>query len=293
MSTSSKGRYLLLILVSTFLQGSSFISTKIVMTDIPPLWTAAARFFIAALTLAPLAFLHMRRENVRLSQLPWGKLCVIGLLQTAGVMAFLNIGLLFTTSSSAAIIMASNPLLVMALAWLLLGERSSFTAVLGLIAAFFGVVVCVGIGAPGQQGIGRGEMLVMLASACWACSTVLNKRFNLTLSPWVVTFWQMLLGSLLLALIAAFSHRPPALPSTPYRWLMFFWLAIPASTGAMGLWFAALKLGGSVQTSGFLFLCPLFAALIAFMLDGQIPAWHEIAGGALIGVGLMVMSRRR
>ncbi|WP_446718932.1 MULTISPECIES: EamA family transporter [unclassified Halomonas] len=48
----------------------------------------------------------------------------------------------------------------------------------------------------------------MLASTCWACSTVLSKKFAMTLSPWIVTFWQMLIGSLLLMVIAAFSKQP-------------------------------------------------------------------------------------
>lgn len=34
------------------------------------------------------------------------------------------------------------------------------------------------------------------------------------------------------------------LPSGRYHWFMFLWLAIPASTGAMGLLLAALKNGG-------------------------------------------------
>ncbi|HCA02463.1 MAG TPA: hypothetical protein DEO68_09815 [Halomonas campaniensis] len=83
------------------------------------------------------------------------------------------------------------------------------------------------------------------------------------------------------------------LPTDAYHWGMFMWLAIPASTGAIGLWFAALKIGGSVHTSGFLFLCPLFAALVAFILIGQHPAWHEVIGGVLVGAGLFLMSRQR
>lgn len=290
---SPKTQYLFLILASTFLQGSSFVSTKIVMNDIPPLWTASARFLVAALSMAPLAFVQMRRTNLHWFHLPWIKLLFIGSLQTAGVMAFLNLGLMYTTPPTAAIIMASNPLLVIVLAWIFLRERSSPIAILGMVFAFFGVVICIGLNGGNGSGLGKGEILVSMASVCWACSTVLNKKFNLQLSPWVFTFWQMLLGSLILAAIAALSNSSPALPSTQYTWFMFFWLAIPASTGAMGLWFAALRHGGSVQTSGFLFLCPLFAALISFGLYGQIPGMNEVGGGLMIAIGLVVLSRWR
>lgn len=284
--------YYFLIIASTFLQESSFVSTKIVMEEMSPLWVASARFLIAAVSLSPFVLIQMQKQKISLKDLPWLKLLIIGGFQTAGVMSLLNIGLTATTSSIAAILMASNPLLVVVLAWLILGERSSTLALLGLAFAFVGVVVCIGIDFEGTHRVGHGEIFVMLASTCWACSTVLSKKFAIAYSPWIVTFWQMLLGSLLLISIAALSKQPLSLPTDAYHWGMFMWLAIPASTGAIGLWFAALKIGGSVHTSGFLFLCPLFAALIAFMLVGQRPEWHEIIGGALVGAGLFIMSRK-
>ncbi|WP_375056092.1 DMT family transporter [Zobellella sp. DQSA1] len=285
-------QYFLLVIASTFLQGSSFVSTKIVMEDMSPLWTASTRFLIAALSLTPFIFLQVRQERFSLSELSWIKLLVIGTLQTTGVMALLNIGLTATTPSKAAIIMASNPLLVVVFSRFILGEKASWPALGGLTLAFFGVIICIGLTLSGTDSIGYGDVLVLLASTCWACSTVLNKKFDISVSPWIVTFWQMLLGSLLLIVVAALSKQSFSLPSNSYHWIMFFWLAIPASTGAIGLWFAALKIGGSVQTSGFLFLCPLFSALVTFILTGQHPEWNEIAGGTLVGAGLYVMSRQ-
>jgi hypothetical protein len=68
-------------------------------------------------------------------------------------------------------------------------------------------------------------------------------------------------------------------------------LVLPASTGAMGLWFAALQTGGAVRTSGFLFLCPLFAAAINFVINGEILSLHEVTGGIMIAAGIVLLSR--
>lgn len=111
-------RYLLLILSSTFLQGSSFVASKVVLTELPPLWLAALRFFVASMTLLPWLWLRHRARvaagtAVPIAAMPWLRATVIGLLQTAGVMAM---GLTQTTASKAAILMASNPLLVALLA---------------------------------------------------------------------------------------------------------------------------------------------------------------------------------
>ncbi|WP_459873290.1 DMT family transporter [Halomonas shantousis] len=290
-ASPSQHTYYPIVLLSTFLQGSSFVAAKISLLDMPPLWVAALRFFVAALSLLPVAMTHHFRSNASLRSLPWGRLCILGLLQTTGVMAFLNIGLLYTTSSTAAILMASNPLLVAALAGVVLGEQVSRRGIGGILLAFVGVVTCIGGGQLGRNGIGIGEIYVMLASTCWALSTLFNKKSALSVSPWIITFWQMLIGSVLLCAIAFVEGTPLALPSTPYHWLAFLWLAIPASTGAMGTWFAALKIGGAVHTSGFLFLCPLFAALISFFITGNVIQAHELLGGGLIGTGIYLISR--
>ena len=249
------------------IQGAAPVCTKILFADMAPLWMASLRFFVAALSLLPFVYPLMRRQKLALRALPWPQLMVIGILQTTGVMAFLNIGLTATTPSTAAILMASNPLLVVILARIFLGEKAAPLAIAGLVLAFVGVVVCIGVSETRELDVGHGETLVMLASACWAASTVFNKKFDIPMSPWIVTFWQMLIGAVALAIVAGFYGQPFALPATPFHWSIFIWLAVPASTGAMGLWFAALKIGGSVQTSGFLFLCPLFAALIAFFFS--------------------------
>lgn len=285
--------YFCLILASTFLQGSSFVATKILLSSMSPLWVAAIRFLIAALSLLPLVIYRHFRTPISLVNTPWVKLFIIGLFQTAGVMAFLNIGLKYTSPSTAAILMASNPLLVVILATFILGERVSIQAILGLIIAFIGVVICIGIGSINSAGIGMGEVLVIIASSCWAIATTINKKFNLHLDPWIITFWQMLLGSFVLCIVAFFSQQPFTLPTTESIWLTFLWLAIPASTGAMGLWFAALKIGGAVHTSGFLFLCPLFSAIITYFVLGTLLTQQELMGGILIGTGIYVLSRYR
>jgi uncharacterized membrane protein len=115
--------FLCLVLLSTFLQGSSFVATKAVLRDVQPLWLATLRFFVAALSLVPVLLPRLLRRDRRSgSRMPWPHLALIGLLQTTGVMAFLNIGLTSSTAPMAAILMASNPLLVALLAGVLLDE---------------------------------------------------------------------------------------------------------------------------------------------------------------------------
>jgi len=293
-SQVAQRRFLLLILSSTFLQGSSFVASKIVLSELPPLWLAALRFFVAALSLLPWLWLRHRARvaagtAVPVKAMPWLRLTTIGLLQTTGVMAFLTMGLTQTSASKAAILMASNPLLVALLAGILLKERVRPLAWLGLLLAFAGVAVCIGVQSVMTGAIGPAEALVMAGSTCWALATLASKRFRLAVDTWTLAFWQMLIGAVALALLAAWRSESFSMPAQTM--VAFLWLAIPASTGAMGLWFAALHTGGAVRTSGFLFLCPFFAALITFAISGDMLSTHEMLGGVMIAIGIVLLSR--
>lgn len=289
MSSKVDFKYFAIILASTLLQGSSFVSSKILLHSMQPLWLASIRFFLAALSLLPWVLYLQHRQQIRLRDLPWKALSMIGALQTAGVMIFLNLGLVYSSASMSAIIMASNPVLVVILVFVLFREKTSALGLFGLLLAFVGVVICLGLNFQHLQ-LGKGEVLVMLASTCWALSTILSKKFNLHISHWLVTFYQMLIGSLMIALVALCRHVPLTLPVTVQDWWVLLWLVIPASTGAIGLWFLALKLGGSVHTSGYLFLCPFFSGLISFVLYGIQPSSQELLGGVLIAIGIFILA---
>ena len=78
----------------------------------------------------------------------------------------------------------------------------------------------------------------------------------------------MLIGAIAILVIAygTGEHWPRSV--TPQQWGWFLWLAIPASTGAFGLWFAALAKGGAMRTSGFLFLSPSFTVILSYFILG-------------------------
>jgi drug/metabolite transporter (DMT)-like permease len=78
--------------------------------------------------------------------------------------------------------------------------------------------------------------------------------------------WIFVLLAILVIAYGTGEHWPRSV--TPQQWGWFLWLAIPASTGAFGLWFAALAKGGAMRTSGFLFLSPSFTVILSYFILG-------------------------
>jgi len=288
------------LVMSTFLMGSSFVAGKALLhAGFPPLLLVGWRFVIAAMATLPLV--HLDGQRFRLALFPpqasWrdaALVVVIGLLQTAAVMGLLFLAMQWISASTAAILLFTNPIWVAVLGRLFLGEPLHGARVAGLLSGVIGVALAIGLGPTAFAGGAaiRGELIGLASALCWAAATVINKRARLPFGPWALSFWQMLVGSII-ALIFAYvivGERWPDLV-TASQWGWFFWLAIPASTGSFGLWFVALGRGGATRTSGYLFLAPLFTVILSFFILHTTLSWLQGAGGVLIGLALWLVNR--
>jgi drug/metabolite transporter (DMT)-like permease len=219
---------------------------------------------------------------------------VIGLLQTAAVMGLLFLAMQWISASTAAILLFTNPIWVAMLGRLFLGEPLHGARVAGLLSGVIGVALAIGLGPTAFAGGAaiRGELIGLASALCWAAATVINKRARLPFGSWALSFWQMLVGALIV-LVYAYGVAGERWPSlvTASQWGWFFWLAIPASTGSFGLWFVALGKGGATRTSGYLFLAPLFTVILSFFILHTSLSWLQGAGGLLIGLALWLVNR--
>ncbi len=297
---ASDAGFMLPLVVSTFLMGSSFVAGKILLhASFPPLVLVGWRFVIAAMATLPLV--HLDGQRFWLALFPprasWrdaAMVVVIGLLQTAAVMGLLFLAMQWISASTAAILLFTNPIWVAVLGRLFLGEPLHGARVVGLLSGVIGVALAIGLGPTAFAGGAaiRGELIGLGSALCWAAATVINKRARLPLGSWALSFWQMLVGAIIV-LVYAYGVADERWPSlvTASQWGWFLWLAIPASAGSFGLWFVALGKGGATRTSGYLFLAPLFTVILSFFILHTALSWLQGAGGFLIGLALWLVNR--
>jgi drug/metabolite transporter (DMT)-like permease len=301
--TAHAGGLVLPLVSATFLMGSSFVAGKILLTDgFAPLPLVAWRFVVASLGTLALVLLRGGRPGDVLDLRPLGlrgaaTLAAIGLLQTAGVMSLLFLAMRSVPAGTAAVLLFTNPIWVAVLGRVFLRERMHAGAVAGLVLGVAGTALAIGVpaagGADGPSGMGavQGELIGLAAALCWSCSTILHKRARLPVGAWKLSFWQMLVGAFAVFALAAASgeHWPERTSAAQWGW--FLWLALPASTGSFGLWYVALERGGAVRTSSFLFLAPLFAVLLAWLVLGNSLGLLQALGALLIGLALWLVNR--
>jgi drug/metabolite transporter (DMT)-like permease len=296
MGRFGSAEYVVILLGSTFLMGSSFVAGKILLSaGLPALLLVGFRFLVAAL--GALGLVAWEGGSLRglvpkgLSRRDCLNVAVIGLLQTGAVMGLLFLAMREIPAPMAALLLFTNPIWVALLARVFLHEALPRQRAFGLVLGAFGVALALGASAEPQARLWRGQLIGLASAWCWAAATLVNKRANLKLGAWSLTFWQMLIGSLALLAVAHIDGERWPSDLTSSQWGWFFWLAIPASTGSFGLWFMALRRGGATRTSGYLFLAPLFAAVLSYWLLGASLSSRQLLGGLLIGTGIWLVNR--
>lgn len=275
----------LLALAAAFL-GSGFVAGKVLLRRIPPIALVGWRFVAAAVVVGAIAAV-VDRSGWRVPPL---RVALIGLLQTAAVMSLLYTGMRVLPAGTSAVLLFTNPLWVAVMAAVVLGERLSRAAVVGLLAGVAGVVAILG-GVRGSAHLAD-DALVLGAAVAWASATVLTTRLPAGASTWWVNAGQMAVGGVVLLLVSLVVHQRFPVDLSVADWGWFGWLTVVGTAGGFGLWLVGLRMGGATRSSAYLFLVPLFAVLASAVLLGESFGWLQALGGAGVLAALVLVGMR-
>ena len=289
-STSSGGRSgaIAALLVVVAIWSSTFVATKLLFGQAGPSQIALLRFVVASAILLPFAWGDLTRR-----QLPWGRLALMGLTGVAGYFTFQNFGLVYTSASSAALILACLPALVAISAALFLGERLNRVRSVGVLASVVGVVAIVILGEPEPTAPNPllGDGLMLLCSVSWVAYTTIGKGTE-RLPAHVVSAASIGIGALFVAPIAFVETLGRGLPTlTPGGWLGILYLGSGASAGAFFLWNYALRRLDASEATVYLNLIPLLGVVLAAAALGESIGPAEVLGALLIVGGVTLAGR--
>lgn len=295
---ASRHIFLLSIIFTTIFMGSSFPTGKYLISveGTPPFYIGGWRFLIAGLLMILITFfLHGWRAIVPTSNRNITKgtllVIVIGLLQTAGTMGFLNLAMDRGLSSSmSSIILFTNPLWLACLAHFLLNDKLIRLKILSLFLGISGVIICLGLD---DSALGVGAFYALLGSFCWSVNTIVTKKIPFDKGAWIFTGWQLFFGGIIMLIITAISNEHYHIFDLNfYGWFDFIWLIIPASIGSFGLWFLSLRIGDATIASSFLFLVPVFSTIFSIIWLHEKFTVGLIIGGLLVIIALILVNKK-
>lgn len=285
----------LLVTASTFFWGANFVLAAPILADLPPLWAAAMRFVLGALLMFLIA--GVRREKLfGLLKRHAGVYLLLGAVGIGGFNLFFFYALRSTSANSAALIMATNPLLTALLAVALLGERLTNRHLVALPLALVGVAVVISQGNMNKLeslNFARGDLLMLAANLCWALYNVLVRRFMPQGSAIANTSWVMAAGAILLLAVALGSDTHVSVLDTKAAIAMAV-MVIGGTVLAYVFWGVGIARLGAARTAIFVNLVPVFAMLVGTFL-GTLPSAAQVVGGLIVlcGVSISMFPSRR
>jgi drug/metabolite transporter (DMT)-like permease len=286
MPTPFRRNAILLLALLSLIWSYNWIVMKQALQHSGPMEFAAWRSALGTLVL--FAVLAWRRA---LQPPPLAPVVLIGLAQTLGFQALVQLALVEGGAGKTALLAYTMPFWAVLVAWCVLRQRPTRTQAASLAIAFVGMVLVLepwhGVGAlpPALFAIGGG--------LAWALGMVLSKRLFLRggVDVLSLTAWQMLAGALgLIALATLVPERAidwngpflvalayNALLATGLAWVLWSWIVDRLPTAVAGLSSLAI---------------PMLGVLFAWVVLGEAPSPAEGAGIVLVGVALALVARR-
>ncbi len=183
----------------------------------------------------------------------------------------------------AATVGAIQPLIVIGLARLALGNPVRPAAIASALVGIAGVAVLVLTPAARLDPIGIAAGLGGALSM--ACGTVLSRRWQPPVSAVTFTGWQLTAGGLLL-LPVALSLEPFPSDLTTANALGFIWLGLVGAAATYFLWLRGIARLEPAVVSFLLFLSPLTAVILGWVFLDQTLSPAQFSGMILIVGGI-------
>lgn len=274
--------------LTAFFWGAVVHLGKYALSALSPLTVASWRFLGAAALLVPIIFLGDGWSWQALKR-NWIALLVMAAVGVFGFNLAFFYGLRQTSAINVALIIAINPALTVLLAALVNREPVSRRQLMGLMLALCGVAVVVTNGtwhALVSLSFSIGDLLVVLATLCWAIYSVIPKRFVSGLTPTQTAGATVTAGAVMLAAFTSerasdFMQMPP-LPVVAAVVCM----AVFGSALAYLWWNQGLQKIGAASGAVFINLVPIFATVIGFALGQPITA-SQLLGAILVVSGVL------
>jgi drug/metabolite transporter (DMT)-like permease len=270
--------------------GSTYLAIRLAIDTVPPLAMAGVRFLIAGSLLFPIALATGDRTD-RVTGRHWRSALVIGVLLVTGGNGVLTFAELHVSSGVVAMLVATVPLWMVALAHLRGIQRVSRLGLAGLIVGLVGVGLML---RPGSVGSAAPLWLAftLISPVSWAIGSIYARGATMPRRPLLATAMEMLCGGAALCLIAALlgewgQVHPEAISGLSVA--AFFYLVIPGSVIGYSAYVYLNRKVSPQAASSYAYVNPLVAVALGWGFLGETVTATTLAAGALIVIAVAVL----
>jgi drug/metabolite transporter (DMT)-like permease len=275
--------------------GGSFVATKVALRDISPVTVIWLRFGMGFVILG-LGVLARKQFAIptRKDALYFALLGFLGITFHQWLQ---STGLTTAQATTTAWIVATTPVFMALLGWLVLKEKLGALQAVGILVAALGVLVVVSNGdlrtfSTGQSGT-FGDLLILISAPNWAIFSTLSRQ-GLSRHPAARMMFYVMGFGFLFTTLQLFVG--PGLTEigrlTLNGWVGVTFLGVLCSGVAYIFWYDALQAMPVAQTGAFVYIEPFITVLVAAVVLGEPFLLSSLLGGAAIIFGVWLVNRR-
>ena len=280
-------------LLTILIWGTTFISTKVLLTSFQPVEILFLRFVLGFLALC-LIYPRRLRLGERRQEL-W--FAAAGLCGVTLYYLLENIALTYTLASNVGVLVSVSPVFTALFSHFLLRReklRPAFFA--GLAVALAGVVLLSYNGSAVLKLDPRGDVLALLAAAIWSAYSLITRHISSFGYPVVQTTRRIFAYGLVFMLPALliFGFRP-SLEAVlePMNLLNLVYLGLGACALCFVTWNFAVGRLGAVKTSTYIYLVPVVTLATSALVLGEPVTPLSAVGAALTVAGLALSEHKK
>ena len=272
------------------LWGTTFLAIRIAVQEVPPLFAAGFRFFVAGVVLY--GFMRVKGQpRPRAKQ--WRSLALIGLLMFVAEYGPLFWAEKYVPSGVTSVLAASTPLITIVLEMLVFRQQRFRWSLLGADLLGFGGIVILLLPS-GQRNFGIFPCIaILMGTIGWSLGSVLNRSLDLPESrPLTSGAAMMLGGSGLLLLSAMFGEMHP-LPHVSLRaGLAILYLIIFGSLLGFTAFVWLLGRMPATRVASFAYVNPIVAVALGYFVAGEMITMRMLIGAAILIVSVFLILRK-
>ncbi len=280
-------------LLTILIWGTTFISTKILLTEFQPVEILFFRFIMGYLVLLTAYPHHIKRlggkQEITFAAAGFCGVCLYYLLE--------NVSLTYTMASNVGVIISVAPFITAILAHLFMKseERLQINFLIGFIVAMTGIILISFNGS--QLKLNPvGDILAFAAAFVWACYSILTKRIGSFGLPVILTtrrtFFYGILFMIPTLFLFDFQLDMPRFTDMK-NLLNILYLGIGASALCFVTWNYAVKILGAVKTSIYIYMVPAITVITSMLVLKETVTFLSITGTILAVVGLFLSEYNR
>ncbi|WP_232681009.1 DMT family transporter [Nocardioides sp. R-C-SC26] len=281
METSTT-RTALIASVAPLAWGTTYYVTEEFLPPDRPLFAALVRALPAGLLL-----LAVQRTLPRGDW--WWRAAVLGICNIGAFFPLIFLSAYHLPGGLAATVQATSPLAVMALAFLLIGERATTARLAGALTGLTGVMLLVLQSPDGVTALGLIGAFGSVAVS--GLGFVLVKRWPVEVPMLTLVSWQLVVGGLVLLPVALIVEgAPPKIDAAALGG--YIWIGVMGTILAYTCWFYGLRNlpAGAVSLLGL--LNPVMGTVLGVALVGETFGWWQALGMGLVLSGVLLGQRQ-